>query len=411
MGDQRFVVVGGGIVGASVAYHLGERTDDVVVFERGELASETTAKSTAMVGVSGPAPHRRLQEYGFRLYNEFLADPVAEPRYRQCGRLRVATSARGARRLAELADGARTPGDDGSDSDGRDEDRSADPGATRYAGSPAEFVPGERLRDRFLVPPLADVEGALYRPRYGHVHNGDGSIGACDLAAEFVERARDRGVRFETGTAVTDVRTDGGSVTGVEANGTVTDAEAVVCAAGPWSAALAGAVGVDLPVGHVRSPVWALDLDEPLPASMPVVKCHESSVGVHATDDGRVLVTYTPAGDGRGATLDPDAVGDGAAAFRETALRRAERLLPALGDAELRDGWVGVGTTTPDGGPIAGRSGVEGFSLAVSPAGIQYAPAVGALVARQLVGGERTDCHDAAALARFDGHGDADGSG
>jgi sarcosine oxidase subunit beta len=390
MGD-RLVVVGGGIVGASVAYHLGGRTGDpVVVYERGDLASETTAASTAMVGVSGPDPYHRMKEYGFRLYNDFFADPAADPRYRQCGRLRVATSAAGAERLAAVA------GDGGRGTD-----------AGRYANDLREFVPGDRLRDRLLVPPLADVEGALYRPRYGHVRCGDGAVGARELALEFVERARDRGVTFETGTEVTDVRTDGDRVRGVETDGSdAVDADAVVCAAGPWNRALAGRAGVDLPLGHVPSPVFALELDEPLPYTLPVVKSHESSVGLHPTGEGTVLVTYTP--DGRDADRDPGAVADGVLEeCRETALRWAERLLPPLADARLREEWVGVGTSTPDGEPVAGWTGVEGLSVAAAPTGVQYAPAVGRIVARQLADGDPTEYYGAVSVSRFDGHDDS----
>lgn len=104
MAGTRYAIVGGGIVGASVAYHIGERTDDsVVVYERGWLAAETTFRSTAMIGVSGPDPYHRMKEYGLRLYNEFFADPAAKPQYRQSGRLRVATSAGGAAELADIA--------------------------------------------------------------------------------------------------------------------------------------------------------------------------------------------------------------------------------------------------------------------------------------------------------------------
>ena len=397
MTDAPFVVVGGGIVGASVAYHLGERTDaPVVVYERGELAAETTFRATAMVGVAGPDPYHRLKEYGFRLYNEFFADPEADPRYRQSGRLRVATSPDGARRLEALAAAAGDPDPD-------------PPAAAKYANSLVDYVPGERLHERFLLPPLdvESAEGALYRPDYGYVQDESRTLGPRALAMEFVERARDHGATFETNTEVTDVRVDDGGVTGVELAGTeVVEAEAVVCAAGPWNQKLAARAGVDLPVGHVLSPVFSLELDDPLAYTLPAIKSHESGVGVHPKRDDTVLVTYTPDDPSRHLGDGPCSVDDtDAAAFREPALAAAEQLLPVLADADLVDEWVGVGTSTPDGKPIVGRTPVDGLALAVTMAGIQYAPAVGSIVARQLADGEETAYDDAVSLSRFDGDG------
>lgn len=406
MSRSRYVVAGGGIVGASVAYHLGERTDTpVVVYERGDLAGETTRLSTAMVGVDGSAPYYRLKEYGFRLYNEFFADPAANPRYRQAGRLRVSTSAGGARELADRAAAARD-----RDADcGTQQGDAGDSGAKK-AYSPVMYLPGEKLDARLVVPPLdtSIVEGALYRPLYGYVREESRTLGARELALEFVERARAHGVTFETDTEVTDVVTDGDRVVGVETNGGgTTGADAVVCAAGPWTDTVAEYAGLDLPLGYAVSPVYRLDLDDPLPYSLPMVKSHDSTVGVHPKRDDAVLVTYVPGEDEHPPVGDPSAVGDAVLdEFRGTALREARRLLPVLDDAELTDEWVGVGARTPDGHPIAGWTSVGGLSLAVTMSGIQYAPAVGRIVARQLVDDDPTEYYDAVSVSRFDGYAD-----
>lgn len=396
MGGSRYAVVGGGIVGASVAYHLSQRTDDpVVVYERGDLASATTHRATAMVGVGGPEPYNRMKEYGIRLYNDFFAAPEAGTRYRQAGRLRVATTTSGARALEALA---------AADTDG------GDAAAGRFANAPSTYVPGGRVRDRFVVPPLETelVEGALYRPQFGYVLDDSRTFGARALALEFVERASADGVRFEPNTEVTDIHTTDGRVTGLETDGDETvDADHVVCAAGPWNHRVAGLAGLDLPLEHVYSPVFALRLGEPLPYSLPMIKSHESGVGIHPKREDTVLVTYTPGDDEAQPRYDPGAVGDTAPdEYRETALRWAERLLPILADADLHDEWVGLGTDTPDGNPIVGRTAIDGLAVAATMSGIQYAPAVGSIVARQLVDGEPTEYYDAVSISRFEGYGD-----
>lgn len=409
MTTTRYAVVGGGIVGASVAYHLSERTDDpVVVYERDELAGATTFWSTAMIGVGGPEPHRGMKRYGFRLYNDFLADPRSDAEYVQSGRLRVAVDPENAARLREL-DAQGHPGQEPAaerDAEWRGID------ARKFAHDLTRYVPGDTLRETLVVPPLDTevVEGALYRPMYGHVRSDDRTLGPRELALEFVERARGNGVRFETGTEVTGVATtpDGDRVTGVAVDGdSVEPADAVVCAAGPWNAEMAATAGVDLPMEHTLSPVYALELDEPLPYSLPTIKSHESSVGLHRKRDDRILVTYTPSADEGRATVDLDAVGDVELDdFRDTALEWAERLVPRLADATLADEWIGVGTSTPDGNPIVGWTDVEGLSLAATMIGIQLAPAVGDVVARQLVDGEPTDYYDEVSISRFTGRSD-----
>lgn len=399
MTTTRYVIVGGGIVGASVAYHLSRRTDrPITVYERNDLASETTFKSTAMIGVGGPDPHHRMKRYGFRLYNEFFADPAANPRYRQSGRLRVASSTSGATKLERLA----------ADTPERTEDRgSADFSAGKFAHTLTEYIPGDRLRESLLVPPLdTDVlEGALYRPKYGYIRGESRTLGPQELAFEFIERAKDNGVTFATNTEVTDIVTNDDRVTGVTTNGNETvDADEVVCAAGPWNVQLAETVGLDLPVEHVLSPVFAMELDRPFPYTMPTIKSHESSVGLHRKREDTVLVTYTPGENDGNSRYDPDEVGNTAPdEFRRTALRWAERLVPRLQDARLTDEWVGIGTSTPDGNPIAGWTAIEGLSLAVTMSGIQFAPAVGSVVARQLVEGEPTEYYDDVSISRFDG--------
>ena len=402
MSTPRYVIVGGGIVGASVAYHLSERTDrPITVYDRTDLAAETTFKSTAMIGVGGLDPQHRMKQYGFRLYNEFFAAPAASPEYRQAGRLRVATSPSGATTLERLA---------GAESEPTAAGESVRSGPGTFGDRLIEYLPGDEVQASLLIPPLETdiVEGALYRPRYGYIQGDSRTLGARDLAFEFIERARENGVTFATNTEVTDIVTTGNRVTGVTTDGTDTvDADEVICAAGPWNVQLAETVGLDLPVEHVLSPVFALELDRPFPYTLPAIKSHESGVGLHRKRDDMVLVTYTPGETEGAARYDPETVGEKAPdAVRRTALEWAERLVPQLEEAALVDEWVGVGTSTPDGNPIVGWTPIEGLSVAVTMSGIQLAPAVGSIIARQLVDGDPTEFYDDVSITRFDGYTD-----
>jgi sarcosine oxidase subunit beta len=367
-------VIGAGIAGASVAWHLGATADrSVAVYERGTVGGETTARSAAFFGFYGSEVERRMKRYGMTRYNEFFADPRADPRHDLIGRLRVATTAAGARSLS-------TPGD------------------------AATTLSGEAVRERVLCPELDPdaVAGARYRPGVGY-HR------PRELAREFAERARERGATFRTGRPVEDVRVADGRVEGLVVDGERVSAEAVVCAAGPWTEAVAGRAGVDLPVHRSLAPVLVLECDAPVGTALPIVSHVESGVYVRDHGRDRVLVGHYPTEHGREAPVDPGDVGDAVPdEIRETMRTALGALLPDLADAPVVDEWVGVRSHTPDGTPIVGWTDVEGLSVvAFDSSGIQLAPAAGHVVSTQLVRGETTDYYEDVSLSRFDGHGDA----
>jgi len=370
-------VVGGGIAGASVAWHLSERTDRrVVVYERGEVAAETTAKSAAFFGFYGSEVEERMKRYAMAVYNDFLADPRADPRHDLVGRLRVATTEEGARSLGETA-----------------------PTGTFS-------LAGEGVHERVLCPELdtGAVAGARYRPAVGY-HR------PRELAAEFAARARENGVSFETGRTVEDVLVDG-HVEALVVDGERIGVEAVVAAGGPWNPQVATMAGVDLPVHHSLAPAMVLErAGKPRKAgtALPIVSHVESGAYARDHGDGRILVAHYPTDRDPDARVDPAAVGDtvpdGAHAEMDAFI---ENVLPPLSSAREVEEWAGVRSHTPDGHPIAGWTDVPGFSIAAfHSSGIQLAPAVGRVVADQLVNGESTDLHATLSISRFDGHEEA----
>ncbi|MEF8851614.1 MAG: FAD-binding oxidoreductase [Haloarculaceae archaeon] len=387
-----YAIIGAGIAGASVAYHLARRTDDrVVVFDQGDVASATTARSVAQFGFYGDETQYRMKRYGMDLYNEFFADPRADPRYELAGLLTVATTADGASELeAAVASGG-------------DEDLGKVPG-TGIDRDLVEYVPGDELTESLLVPPLDEsvVEGALYRPKMGYMTR------PAALAREFVARAREAGAEFRLDTPVRDVETDDGRVTAVVADERLA-VEELVCAAGPWNVELARTVGVDLPVRHTLAPVLELEPESPLEYSLPAVSHYEGPHAIHRRRADAVLVGHIPPdGYGRDQRFDPDDVGDEVpATLRDGMVDAVERFTPRFAGAPVVDEWVGVRSQTPDGNPVVGWTGVEGFSVAAfHTSGIQLSPAVGRVVTDQLLGDDPTGLYDALSITRFDGYSD-----
>lgn len=389
---RTYGVVGGGIAGASVAYHLGRRTDDrVVVFERGEAGSATTARSVAQFGFYGDETQYRMKRYGMALYNRFFADPRADPRYEFAGLLTAATTESGA---ADLEHAVTAGGDKGLGKvSGSGFDRDL-----------VEYVPGDELKETLLLPPLDEdeIEGALYRPKMGYMAR------PAELAREFVERATESGVEFRFDTAVRGIETEDDRVEAVVADERL-PVDELVCAAGPWNVELARSVGIDLPVRHTLAPVLELEPDSRLEYGLPAINHHEGPHAIHRRRPDACLVGYNPPeGYDLDRVLDPDDVGDAVPTeIREGMLEAVERFTPAFGAFPVVDEWVGVRSQTPDGNPIVGRTAIEEFSIAAfHTSGIQLAPAVGRILADQLLEDDPTRFHDALSIARFDGQAD-----
>lgn len=372
-------VVGGGIVGASIACSIASRSDrDVVVFEREpEIAAETTAKSNAMFRMTGDAAERRLKREGLARYTAMLEAPKVEhdvdPLYERVDRLETATTADGAAELAERAD-----------------------------VGPGKSLEPDAISEHVLVPELdADsVTGALWFPDAVRLE-------PRVLAREFAARARAAGARFETGTAVRDVRVADGAVAGIETEVGSVDAAYVLSAAGPDNPDVAAMAGVDLPVRHTLGPILDVRPRRRLGHTLANVKHPETGVYYTGRADGTVLIgraggPYDRAEHRDLGALDEERVPDGIrAAMDET----AAMLLPALSLDRLtvRDEWVGLVSKTADGAPIVGLTDVAGFGVAAfNSEGIQLAPAAGRILAEQVLDGRPAAEYPHVDPGRFD---------
>lgn len=385
-----YAIVGGGIVGASIAYHLQERSDaEIILYEKQSLASETTYRSMALLGRTGNETMTRMKRYGLELYNEFFADPQANSAFELTGSLGVATSEEGANALEASLEQESNAGLYSS-------------GGMR---EPVEYLPEGEIKRTAIVPYLRtdELAGARYRPNKGFTRSQE-------LAYEFFERLDEDRVTVANNTGVNDILTEDGRVTGVEADNGNEDVEAVVCAAGPWNPQIAETAGVDLPVRHEPAPILQLEPERPLSYTFPYTHHHESGVYLRGSRGNDVYLghhdkhtTYEDV-----EQLDPATVSDTVdPAFREQAIDVIDTLYPFLLDADITEEWVGVGSRTPDRWPILGWTEVEGFSIAAFHSqGIQLAPAAGDIIARQLVDGDPTAYYDDVSISRFDGYTD-----
>lgn len=365
--DGPVIVVGGGIVGTSIAYHLASGERPVVLLERDRLGSGTTGSSIAQfvahLGPSDSGEHERR-----RLARDWYDARIADGQlsFEEIGTLRISRTEREFERLKRLK------------SHGTD-------------------VRARSLRPQELAAYGIDpdrVSGGLLTPT-------DGVLDPGQIVQYMAERARDAGVRIETGTEVTDVRTEDGSVSGVQTNGGTIEGSVVVNAAGPWAPELNDAVGVSAPLRHTEGPIVVLETDrsDPLPLTFL-----EGGIYLRGEGASKVLAGKF-ASDYEGATRhDPDHARPVTQSFHLEVADVLERYFPSYGDGKLINEWNGLRTVTPDGRPIVDEAAVDGYVLAAGPSGygVTLAPAIGRLVAEWFETGGKPALLESLSLGRFE---------
>ena len=213
------VIIGGGVIGTSVAYHLTKLgLTDVVLIEQGQLSSGTTWHAAGLVGqLRASEGMTRLVQYSTTLYSELEAETGLSAGYKQCGGVTVA----------------------------RTEDRMEQ--LRRTAANAAAFdldcrllTPAEAA-DHYPVMRTDDLVGAIWLP-------ADGKANPTDLTFALAKGARMRGARIVEKTRVLDVTTADGAVTGVRTDAGDIEADIVVNCAGQWAKQVAAMVGANVPL-------------------------------------------------------------------------------------------------------------------------------------------------------------------
>jgi glycine/D-amino acid oxidase-like deaminating enzyme len=345
-------------------------------------ASETTARSSLGFRQYASTPTEAwLKRYGKRFYHEVLES--GDARYEPTDVLHLATTEAGAEAVDATAAGEAA------------------------GSSPSERLDGDELREVVMAPGLRteDVRAALYRANAGYFR------AAGPLVSSVLDLATRAGATVETDTPVTDLVVKDGRVTGLVAGGDRRAAGAVVLAAGPWNRSLAALADVDLPVRQQLMSVFDHEPARRFARPPPKVRHIGTGVVFRGRPNGRVLSYHSePAADAyaKSEALDP-ATGpsDPPTAVERQILDSAATLLPAVADGSVVDTDVAFPSRTPDGYPIVGWTARPGLSVAATHShGIQYAPGIGHVVAKQVVGSEPTDHYDALSISRFDGHAD-----
>jgi sarcosine oxidase subunit beta len=357
------VVIGAGVIGSSIAYHLARAGHRVLVLDGRDVAAEPTASWASAGGVrrqgraAAEVPLAIEAAARWPMLGEELG---AELRYRQGGNLLLAEDESGAERLAAFVD-------------------------TQHHNGFADVRLVDRAEVNDLVPGIGtQVVAGSYAP-------GDGQADPVLTTQAFAGAAQRHGATYWTRTSCHALSTHGERVTGARTARADVDADVTIVAAGAWSGRLLASVGVRLPVTMLALQMLRSTAATPN-VLVPVLSALGRALSLKQVPGGAFLVGGGWPGDitedERGYVLQPESItGNWQAACA---------VLPAVAAQSIAAAWCGLEAMSADGLPYVGSvPGRDGLLVATgfSGHGFAIAPAVGRAVADQLAGQPVPELH------------------
>ncbi len=358
------VIIGGGVVGASIAYHLAEAgCRDVVILEReaGQGLGSTGRATGGVRAQFATSVNIRMSLYSIDFLSRFKEATGHDSGYDPAGYLFLATSERELEYLK------------------LNRERQMSEGLTNV-----EMVSAAEIAQ--LLPQLrtTDVVGGTFC-------GTDGFIKPLNILRGFTERAQERGAKIWLETKVNGIEIENGRVTGVMTTRGLVSTRAVVNAAGAWAAQVARLAGVEMPVVPLRRQLVSLKPVAEMPERFPMVI--DLSDGFHLRPDGLapqragVLLAWPDPEEKPGfkTEFEPE--------FAAKILPRAINRVPCLAEAEVEGERcrAGLYEVTPDHHAIIGETpGVGGFYQAngFSGHGVMHSPATGRVVSELILEGQ-----------------------
>lgn len=349
------IIIGAGIHGASLAFHLAERGVKTVVLEKATVASGATGRSSGMVRMHYDVEaDARLAWRSHAYFADWEHRVGGESGFTNVGFLQMVPP--------EEADALRH-----------------NVAMQQRIGIETGLVDADEVRRLLPGIEIGDDQIAAFEPLSGYADptQSTGSLMAGAVA---------RGARLVQGCSVSGVRVESGRVVGVSTSRGDFDAPVVVDSAGAWAGRIAATVGLELPLDVWRHDVAYVQRPPEIPRHIAFIDFLNA---FYSRPEGEHL-TLVALEDGNPLTGDPDAPVDSAArGFIDKAAERVVQRLPAFARAGLHSAHSGQDGITPDQHPIIGPAGPDGFWLNCghSGTGFKTAPAIGASLAQLIVEG------------------------
>jgi len=362
--SRSIAVVGGGVIGCSVAYHLAARgLGAVALYERDRLGSGTTWHSAGNITWKPFGDNDAPVLYAFELTERIEAETGLATGWRRTGRLFLARTQDALDRFAEMADEAAARGVEGS----------------------AKLDPKAAAARHPLLDPDA-IAGAWFNPLSGRLN-------PADYVAALARGAKRHGAAIREQAPVTEIAVEGGRVRGLTVGGEAVAADVVVVAGGLWSRPILAPLGVVLPQGACEHFYLIAQIAPPLGREAPSFVSPEDLVYGREEVGGLLFGCFDEAAK----TIDPADLPD---PFSFTLLdpdwdkvapyfERAAELFPALAEAPIKSFVNGPETFSPDGHAVIGPAGgIDGLFVAsaMNSHGVTHAAMAGHLIADLVAG-------------------------
>lgn len=368
--DAEIVVIGGGVMGASTAYHLAKAgVSDLVLLEREpQFGAGATGRCAGGVRYQFSTEiNVRLSMASLNMMEAFKSETGQDPYYRQCGYLFVLTEQEDVDAFHKHV------------------------ALQRRLGVETRWMTGDEVRARLPAMRFEDALG-------GTIHDRDGIADPNSLVMGYIKAGRGLGVRALSEVDVEDIQTTGGRISHVITNAGEISCRAVVNAAGPWAAAVGAMAGVEIPITPLRRQ-WVTTTPLPeLPDDFPFVIDFAQSLYFHPEGEGLLTGMSNPdESPGFDQRVDPD--------WELVAMQAAIERMPMLAHAGRLSGLAGLYEVTPDAHPIFGPTSVDGFWIVggFSGHGFMHGPVAGKIMREYILdGAPQTVDVSSLDLARFD---------
>ena len=385
-GRARVVIIGGGVIGTSVAYHLARMGwTDVLLLEQGQLSCGTTWHAAGLVGQLRASQNgTRLVQYSMELYARLEEETGLSAGFRRCGGVTVA---RTADRMVQLKRTAAT--------------------AAAYQLD-CELISPQRAREFYPLLAVDDLAGAIWLP-------GDGRANPTDLTAALARGARDRGVVIREHTRVTGIGTKDKAVAGVRTDQGDVEAEVVVNCAGQWAKQVGAMCAVTVPLHSAEHFYVVTEQIDGVNRDLPILRDPDGYTYIKEEVGGLLVGGFEPEAKPWVAPdqlpypfefqlLDED--WDHFAILMDSAIRR----IPALAQAGIKMFYNGPESFTPDNQFILGEAPeLRNFFVGAgfNSVGIASAGGAGRALAEWITEGEPSldaSAVDIRRFARFNGN-------
>ncbi|HEX6304093.1 MAG TPA: FAD-dependent oxidoreductase [Anaerolineales bacterium] len=364
------VIIGGGVMGASTAFHLADRGQkNVVLLEKDEFFGQgATGRCAGGIRYQFATDvNVRLSIESLPMFERFEEEIGQAVDYRRCGYLFLLSREEDLQKFRLNLE------------------------MQHSLGVQTDWLAGDEIRRRLPLMRLDDILAGTW-------HDRDGLADPNGTVMGYINRAQRMGVQALNRIEVTGIKVEGGKISGVKTDQGMISTPIVVNTAGPWAGVIGEMAGVQVPITPLRRQMLTTTPLAEIPADFPFVIDFAQSLYFHREGEGLLTGMSNPNEEaGFDQSIDPD--------WELVHMEAASLRLPLLEMAGLASHWAGLYEVTPDAHPIYGKTPVEGFYLCAgfSGHGFMHGPVSGKLMSELILDGQaKTVDVSMLDLARFE---------